>query len=74
VEIDAMMRRMTIGDTVRVTARNRVRHYQPGDRGRILSGPEVLFEGGMSYYLVAMDDDDTGGWIVFAEDEIEVDP
>jgi hypothetical protein len=68
-----MSRRLAIGDKVRVTARNRVRHYQPGDKGRILSGPEVLFEGGMRYYLVSMDKEDPRGWIVFAEDEIEPD-
>ena len=62
-----------IGDKVRVTARNRVKHYRPGEKGTILSGPEVLFEGGMRYYLVSMDRDDQGGWIVFAEDEIEAD-
>ncbi len=65
--------RLAIGDRVRVTANNRVGHYHPGDRGRILSGPEVLFEGGMRYYLVAMDKEDAGNWIVFAEDEIEPD-
>jgi hypothetical protein len=69
-----MIRQMMIGDAVRVTTRNRVRHYRPGDTGKILSGPEVLFAGGMRYYLVAMDKEDSGGWIVFAEDEIEADP
>jgi hypothetical protein len=69
-----MNRRLTIGDAVRLTTRNRVRHYRPGDKGKILSGPEILFEGGMLYYLVAMEKEPPDGWIVFAEDEIEADP
>jgi hypothetical protein len=68
-----MNRRLTIGDAVRVTSRNRVGHYRAGDRGRIISGPEVLFEDGMRYYLVSMVKEAPDGWIVFAEDEIEAD-
>jgi hypothetical protein len=60
------------GDRVRVTVRNRMAGYQPGDKGRILGGPHVPL-GGHPYYLVAMETSMTGRPVVFMEEEIEPD-
>jgi hypothetical protein len=61
------------GDCVRVTTRNRMHGYKPGDKGvvlrEIIAGPSGAF-----YYVVAMDKDtlSTSG-VVFSDDEIEPD-
>jgi hypothetical protein len=64
---------LKVGDRVRVTVRNRMAGYQPGDKGMVMrevaDGPS-----GTRYYVVAMDKDDpqkTG--VVFSDDEIEPD-
>jgi hypothetical protein len=61
------------GERIRVTVRNRMAGYQPGDKGMVMrevaEGPS-----GTRYYVVAMDKDDaqkTG--VVFSDDEIELD-
>jgi hypothetical protein len=61
------------GDRVRVTNRNRMHGYQPGDKGTVLreltAGPS-----GAYYYVVAMDKDDLSkSGVVFSDDEIEPD-
>jgi hypothetical protein len=61
------------GERVRLTVRNRMHGYQPGDKGLMLrelaAGP-----GGTRYYLVRMDKDDpTKSGVVFTDDEIEPD-
>ena len=61
------------GDRVRVTGRNRMYGYQPGDKGTVLRDV-VTGPSGTCYFVVAMDKDqpDASG-IVFADDEIEPD-
>jgi len=61
------------GDRVRLTVLQRLRGYQPGDKGMVerelVPGP-----GGSRYFLVKMDKNDpvrTG--VVFTDDEIEPD-
>jgi hypothetical protein len=61
------------GDRVRLTVRNRMHGYQPGDKGvverELAAGPS-----GTRYYLVRMDKDDpTRSGVVFTDDEIEPD-
>jgi hypothetical protein len=68
-----MSRTLNAGDRVRVTVRNRVPGFKPGDKGTILSGPRSP-DGDPPYYIVVMDRDGlqrTG--VVFAADEIEPD-
>jgi hypothetical protein len=61
------------GDRVRVTVRNRMAGYQPGDKGTVLRVSESA-AGGERYYCVAMDKDDaTHTGAVFTEGEIEPD-
>jgi hypothetical protein len=61
------------GQRVRVTSRNRVAGYQPGDKGTVLR-TSISAATGDRYYTVAMDKDspDATG-VVFAEGEIEAD-
>jgi hypothetical protein len=61
------------GDRVRVTVRNRMHGYQPGDKAEVLreitAGPS-----GACYYVVAMDKDGLSqSGVVFSDDEIEPD-
>jgi hypothetical protein len=68
-----MSRALKPGQRVRVTVRNRVARYHPGDTGIVLrevaDGPS-----GTRYYVVAMDKDDpTKSGVVFSDDEIEAD-
>jgi hypothetical protein len=61
------------GDRVRVTVRNRMAGYLPGDKGTVLRVSEASISGA-HYFTVAMDKDDpTNSGVVFAEDEIEPD-
>jgi hypothetical protein len=69
-----MGRPLQIGYRVRVTPRNRVAGYQPGDKGTVVRGASTSTITGERYYTVFMDKDEpdaTG--VVFAEDEIEPD-
>jgi len=69
-----MGRPMQISDRVRVTLRNRIAGYQPGDKGTVVRGASTATITGERYYTVIMDKDEpdaTG--VVFAEDEIEPD-
>jgi hypothetical protein len=61
------------GQRVRVTARNRMAGYQPGDKGTVLRA-SVSAATGERYYSVVMDKDgpDATG-AVFTEGEIEPD-
>jgi hypothetical protein len=67
-----MSRQLKPGQRVRVTVRNRLARYQPGDTGTVLRSSVAVT--GERHYTVAMDIDDpaTGG-AIFAEDEIEPD-
>ena len=69
-----MSRSLSVGDRVRVTARNRVAGYVPGDRGTVLREPSTATVTGERLYSVAMDKDgpDATG-ILFTEEEIEPD-
>jgi hypothetical protein len=61
------------GDRVRVTVRNRVTGYQPGEKGTV-QREVVSTSRGTLYYLVSMDKDDpSNSGVVFADDEIELD-
>ncbi len=61
------------GDRVRVTARNRMAGYQPGDRGTVLRASTSALYGERDY-TVAMDKDDlAASGAVFTESEIEAD-
>jgi hypothetical protein len=60
------------GDSVRVTVRNRIAGFPPGDKGTVLHAASSAAGG--RYYLVAMDKgelDSTG--VIFTEGEIEPD-
>ena len=68
-----MSRELQRGQRVRVTVRNRLAGYQPGDKGTVLRVSTSTLNGEHSY-SVAMDKDDliiTGA--VFKEGEIEPD-
>jgi hypothetical protein len=68
-----MSRELKPGQRVRVTVRNRVARYQPGDTGTVLRS-SVSPATGERYYTVAMDiDDPAATGVVFAEHEIEAD-
>jgi hypothetical protein len=61
------------GDRVRVTSRNRMHGYMPGDKGvvlrEVITGPS-----GTSYFVVAMDKGSPShSGVVFSDDEIEPD-
>jgi hypothetical protein len=61
------------GDRVRVTGRNRMYGYRPGDKGTIVS-EAVRAPSGTRYYLVAMvKDNHAHAGVVFNADEIEAD-
>jgi hypothetical protein len=61
------------GDRIRVTVRNRMHGYHPGDKGSVLR--EVTYgPSGAFYYVVEMDKDaPSNSGVVFADDEIEPD-
>ena len=68
-----MSRALQKGQRVRVTARNRMAGYQPGDKGTVLREITLSMRGERSY-TVAMDKDDPAkGGVVFRFDEIEPD-
>jgi hypothetical protein len=60
------------GDRVRVTARNRMDSYQPGDTGTVTSGPHV-YPSGTVYFHITMDVQPLAPAIIFLDDEIELD-
>jgi hypothetical protein len=65
---------LKVGDRVRVTSRNRVKGYQPGDKGVVLEGPTAYAGSSDTSYIVAMDKDGPGVTsTIFAADEIEPD-
>ena len=60
------------GDRIRVTARNPMHGYLPGDKGTVVD--EVIDLRGARYYLVAMDKaDPSKPGVIFSDDEIEPD-
>ena len=61
------------GDRVRVTRYNRLAGYLPGDRGEVLTGPEVVAEDGLRYYFVTFQEVPARSAAVLVEDEIEPD-
>jgi hypothetical protein len=64
---------LRVGDRVRLTKRNRLGGYQPGDKGTVIRVPKAA-PGSQPYYIVAMDRDGaTGTGVLFTEDEIEPD-
>jgi hypothetical protein len=64
---------LKVGDRVRVTGRNRLAYFQPGDKGTVLRFSESAVTG-ERYYVVAMDiDDPTASGALFYESEIEPD-
>jgi hypothetical protein len=69
-----MSRALKAGDRVRVTIRNRIAGYGPGDKGTVLREPSTATITGERYYTVAMDKDGPNATgVVFAEEEIEPD-
>ena len=60
------------GDRVRVTSRNQVRGYRPGDRGTVTQGPTTPTNG-EPFYRVLMDKDSTTSTVVFTAGEVEAD-
>jgi hypothetical protein len=69
-----MSRALKAGDSVRVTVRNRLKDYLPGEMGEVLAGPETLPNDRRRYYLVMLYR--LGHHLrsaVFADDEIEPD-
>jgi hypothetical protein len=68
-----MTRELKPGQRVRVTVRNRLARYQPGETGTVLRS-SVSPTTGERHYTVAMDlDGPATSGAVFAEDEIEAD-
>ena len=68
-----MSRALQKGQRVRVSVRNRVAGYQPGDKGTVLREVMLSMRGERSY-TVAMDKDDPAkSGAVFRFDEIEPD-
>ena len=68
-----MGREFKKGDRVRVTVHSRLRGYESGDAGEVITGPEFLHRDRRRYYLVMMYKGGHLGPAVFAEDEIELD-
>jgi hypothetical protein len=68
-----MSAKLTIGNRVRVTMRNRMHGYRTGDKGIVLWGPSLPDAAGELYYLVVMEKDANGNAVVFNADEIEPD-
>jgi hypothetical protein len=61
---------LKVGDIVRVTRRNRVPGYSPGDKGWVAAGPKFLPGRAVPYYLVAMERDGWSRTVPFDEGEI----
>jgi hypothetical protein len=68
-----MSAKLTIGNRVRVTMRNRMHGYRTGDKGIVLWGPSLPDAAGELYYLVVMEKDANVNAVVFNADEIELD-
>jgi hypothetical protein len=68
-----MSAKLTVGNRVRVTVRNRMHGYRTGDKGIVLWGPSLPDAAGERYYLVVMEKDANGNAVVFNADEIEPD-
>ena len=66
-----MGREFKKGDRVRVTVHSRLRGYESGDAGEVITGPEFLHRDRRRYYLVMMYKRGHLGPAVFAEEEIE---
>jgi hypothetical protein len=66
---------LKVGDRVRVTVRNRVQGYQPGDKGTVKQGvnPPGDDDSYLPCYVVQMDKDGPTKNIIFCSDEIELD-
>ena len=64
---------LKVGDRVRVTARSRVKGYEPGDKGHVVRGPKTLPDCTEPYYLVVMDRDSWSRTVPFDADEVEAD-
>ena len=64
---------LKVGDRVRVTARNRVKGYQPGDKGQVVDGPKTLPDRMEPYYLVVLERDGGLRTVPFDAGEIEAD-
>lgn len=62
---------MKPGDQVRVTWKNRLAGFLPGDRGKILAGPEDDAASMPRFYYVAVQKFQASRVVVFTEDEIE---
>jgi hypothetical protein len=66
-----MSRELSKGQRVRVTDKNRIPGYAPGDRGTVTAAYSVPASG-ERHYIVAMDKDHPAhSGAVFTEDEIE---
>ena len=67
-----MSAKLRPGDRIRVTVRNTMHGYLPGDKGTVVD--EVIDLRGARYYLVAMDKaDPSKPGVIFSDDEIEPD-
>lgn len=67
-----MSDQLKVGDRVRVTQRNQVQGYQPGDTGMVQEMPDMPAIGDQFHYVVAMDKDGEGTRTVFTAEEIEL--
>jgi hypothetical protein len=67
-----MSRELKKGDRMRVTRKSRLKDYQLGDVGEVLTGPEYLPRDRQRYYLVTIYKRHLT-LVVFSEDEIEAD-
>lgn len=61
------------GDRVRITPKNRLTGYLPGDRGQVIVGPERATASEMRFYWVVIEKVPARSSAVFVEDEIEPD-
>ncbi|HWG48002.1 MAG TPA: hypothetical protein VN688_34885 [Gemmataceae bacterium] len=61
------------GDRVRLTTRNCVPVYYPGDKGTVTNGPKCHLGAEDPYYLVTMDKDGGDSETVFNVEDIEPD-
>jgi hypothetical protein len=66
-----MGRELKKGDRVRVTVQSRLKGYESGDAGEVITGPEFLHRDRRRYYLVMVYKRGHLCPAVFAEDEIE---
>ena len=68
-----MSDQLKVGDRVRVTDRNRVQGYDPGDKGMVQAIGSMPAIGDQFHYVVAMDKDNDGTATSFTSEEIELD-